>query len=573
MKRHGLVLLVVALVAAGAAACFKDPTSGLRGGGAVLSLSDKAVYLRTGDSVAVVAELKDNQGNVLPATGATWTAADPTIAVVRTDTVVVPGNYFTRGFIRGVTNTGNWTNVIVAAGNVADTLRVTVIPATFAASLVGYAGAAKADTAKNVAYSAPDTLVLSTGSSLLTFDTSAVSAYSGAATGYIIAKTPTSIRVVFNTAAVGKVVVKKILFNTGNASVGTIKIDSLVTDSLAVARVRFTGAISQLGDTMTVNASPNQSFSAASGVSFGAKAGIILSQTATTMSVLSPVAYTGQVTVTGLTMGIAAIPAMTTNAVAPYSINAATFPQANVAMSPNNARLGDTVIVTAPTGLTFVTSGAGKSNVILGNTAIATSDTGWILSATTSTLKVFAMRGGTGNLSVTNLKLGSGAVIPSLTTPNPVPIDSVATDMVVDTTQGTAQLVVVPANGTLVLYGTALPGALHKGFSQNYITFVTATPLRNTGTLYWFGSGNPYGSGTNTVAYTEDLDQAVCNASTKCDQSGADLANQSVPNTWGAAQPESWDSQTALPAGRYWINVIGFNVKYSLVYKMVMILQ
>ena len=82
MKRQSQVLLAVALVAAGAAGCFKDPVDSLRGGPAVMSVSQSAVYLKTGDSTTVVAYLKDNAGNVLAATGVTWTTGDPAIAVV-----------------------------------------------------------------------------------------------------------------------------------------------------------------------------------------------------------------------------------------------------------------------------------------------------------------------------------------------------------------------------------------------------------------------------------------------------------------------------------------------------------
>jgi hypothetical protein len=588
MKRQSLVLLAVAFVAAGAAGCFSDPVSSLRNGPATLSLDHQAVYLKTGDSVAVVAEVKDDQGNVFPASDAAWTVDDQSIAVVREDTAAVPAEYFTRGFIRGVTPTGGWTTVTVTARGLTSTIRVVVLPANVTASLVSLTGTATTDTAiipaspgppptppDTIVYSAPDTLVLS-GTSFLNFDTSAVAVYTtgpaGTSEGFVFAKSPTQISVVFSAAAAGKVVVKNLLAVTGNANVGTIAVDSLIADSMSLSRVRFAGTISQLGDTMTINAGGGESFTSATTVSFGTAGAILLSQTASQLNVLSPVAYTGQVNVNKVTFGTAVVNTIATNAATPYSMNAAVFPQGNVTMSPNNARLGDTVIVTAPSGLSFVTSGSAsaRSNVILGNTASPTSDTAWMLSRTASTLKVFAKRGGGGNLTVTNLMLASGSVIPKLTTPAGVTIDSVASDFPISTTQATATMLTIPANDTAVIYSSIPPAG------TVYWRFTTTAAHDVDGNLSWFGSGCPYGAygycadtPANSTAQTEDLDLLVCNVADACDDYGNDLGANAAATI---SQPEVM-SITALPAGQYAVGILGFNVDYAIVYRLTIILK
>ena len=136
MKRQSLVLLAVAFVAAGAAGCFKDPVSGLRNGPAVLDVNQSRVVLKSGDSTAVIAYLKDLAGNTLAATGVTWTSGNASIAVVNVPvdangnpTPPIPANAYTRANIRGVDSvSGGETTVIVSSRGVADTIRVVVTP-------------------------------------------------------------------------------------------------------------------------------------------------------------------------------------------------------------------------------------------------------------------------------------------------------------------------------------------------------------------------------------------------------------------------------------------------------------
>jgi hypothetical protein len=129
MKRQGMVLLAVAIVAAGAAGCFSDPTKSLRSGPALIQMDRSYSYLKTGDSVTVTGQVVDNQGNVFPATGATWTSSNANAASVRQDTTVIPGDYFSRAFVKGATLTVKDSAVItLTARGLTQTLKVVVHP-------------------------------------------------------------------------------------------------------------------------------------------------------------------------------------------------------------------------------------------------------------------------------------------------------------------------------------------------------------------------------------------------------------------------------------------------------------
>lgn len=597
MKRQSLVLLAVAIVAAGAAGCFKDPVGNLRGGPAVLNVDHSNVVLRTGDSTAVTATLLDNAGNQLAVTGVTWTSVDPTVAVVRNDlTQAIPGNAYSKGFIRGVNVDGGWTDVIVSSRDKADTIRVVVMPATLVAAHVATAGPALTDTvivpadavantpAKYIAYTAKDTLILS-GTSTLTFDTSkvtvSVSTTNGASKGFIVAKSPSQIKVMFEVGTAGKVMVQHLLLKPGPASIGTIAVDTLITDSVAVGPVRIgpaafgiTAAVAS--NVLTVTAGPGMTFDSTTSLNLGPNAGVVIARTATTISAFSPVAYNGSVTLlnphlTGTGPGAQTVTfdSLTSNVGPLGAMTPANLPNANVAFSPNNGKLGDTLVITAPAGFEFTTSGA-VSQAIEGNTAIATSDTAWNLSVTAGSIKAFPRRGGSGSVTVTNVLLSVPGAVPfSLTTPGTFAIDSVNSDIPVSQVQAASLPLVIPANDTAIVYGTALPGALNGGFAQSYHTFTTTATHNIFVQAAWFGSGNPYSSAPNNTANTEDLDLLLCNVSTACDESAADLGNFAGATT---VQPQQF-TVNSLPAAQYWVNVAGFNVHYTIIYQLTVILQ
>jgi len=594
MKRQSSVLLAVAFLAAGAAGCFKDPVSDLASGPSALTVDHTVVFVHAGDSTSVAATLKDKGGNFLDVGTPSWNAVDPSIVSVRLDTsLVIPGNSASHAVIKGVDSiSGGWTYVVVTARGISDTIRVVDIPKKLTSQHVATAGATLTDTvivpasilppapAQFNQYTAKDTLVLS-GSSTLTFDTSRVTVQvattNGASKGFVVAKTPSQIKVVFQVGTAGKVMVQHLLLTPGNPDVGSVVVDTLIGDSVSVAPWRigpaaFGASAAVASNILTVTAGPNMSFTSATTASLGGAAAIIIGQTATSLSMFSPVNYNGPVTVKKVTMaggpGVPSIvfDSLSSNTGALGAMTPAVFPNANITMSPNNARLGDTIILAAPAGLAFTAN----SRAILGNQGIATSDTAWVVSFSAGTLKVLAKRGGSSSVQVTNLQLASGGLPFTLTSPSAVAIDSVNSDIAVSQTQGGALALTIPASDTLITYGTALPGAANGGFAQSYYTFTTSATHGISVAAAWFGSGNPYGgTGTNTTAYTEDLDLLLCNAATACDESAADLFNYGGATT---AQPQS-GSAAAQPAAQYWVNTAGFNVHYTIIYKLTIILN
>ncbi len=598
MKRQSQVLLAVAFVAAGAAGCFKDPVSNLRNGPAGFTVDHSAVVVRTGDSTAVTAYLLDNAGNQLAVTGATWTSMNNNVAVVRMDTTqAIPGAAYTKGFIRGIDSvSGGWTNVIVSARGIADTIRVAVIPSYLTSGHIAYGGgAAITDTviipanalagtpAQYIQYSAPDTLVLN-GDNILTFDTSkvavSVATTNGTSKGFIVSKSPAQIKVMFMTGTVGPVMVNGMLMTPGNAKIGTIAIDTIVStgDTVKVAPVRIGPALwgasgASANNIITVTAGPGMSFDTSTRASFAAFPATVVAQTATSVSFISTdtLPATAQYTVFNIgwagdaSVGTVLVDSLSSN-VGPLSLNPGVLPAANVVMSPNNSKLGDTLIITAPAGMNFtVANDSTVSRALVGNLKVATSDTAWNVSITATTLKIFPKRGGKSALTVTNMVLPVAGAVPfSLSTPVEYTIDSINSDIPTATSIATAHPFTVPANDTAVLYGVLPPPG---GFVGDFWTFTTTAPHVIFGSTSWFGSGNPYSTGVNTYANTEDIDFLLCDASTFCDESGAALASSTATR-----MPEYFTS-ASLPAGQYWLGVLDFNVDYSILYQTTIVLK
>jgi hypothetical protein len=597
MKRQSSVLLAVAFVTAGAAGCFKDPVSDLLSGPSALSVNHSIVFVHAGDSTSVAATLKDKGGNFLDVGTPSWSVVDPSVASVRLDTsLVIPGNSASHAVIKGVDSVGGgWTYVIVTARGVTDTVRVVDIPKKLVSQHVTTAGPSLTDTvivpasilppapAKFNQYTAKDTLVLS-GTSTLTFDTSKVTVQvattNGASKGFIVAKTPTQLKVVFQVGTAGKVMVQHLLMTPGNPAVGTVVVDTLIGDSVAVAPWRigpaaFGASAAVASNILTVTAGPNMSFTAATTANLGANAGIIIGQTAGSLSMFSPVNYNGSVTVFKVTMaggpGVPSIvfDSLTSTVGALGALSPAVFPNANITMSPNNARLGDTIILAAPAGLAFTAS----SRALVGNQGISTSDTAWVISQTAATMKVFAKRGGSSNVKVTNLQLASGGLPFTLTSPSAVAIDTVATDFPAATTKATARVAVIPASNVDTVYGSvncSLSGCQQppNGVTTNDMwTFTTAATQIISVSLRWYGTGNPY-SGSD-VAHTADLDIIACTAAMTC---GIGEADDILTGGAASNQPENGVS-AAQPAGQYYLNVIPFTGPQTVVYRLIITLQ
>ncbi len=409
-----------------------------------------------------------------------------------------------------------------------------------------------------------DTLTL-TGNAALTVDGSTTIAY-GTTTATVLSRGTNTMSVLNGGPSYTGVVTVK-LPKVGNARIASLKTGGSYTANEA----SFLGTVTQVGDTMTITAPSYMTFDAQTSAAFGsaANAAIILSANATTMNVLSPVNYTGPVTVTNALLGTVRVPAMIT--AASFTINGASFPNANV--SVGGGLLGDTITVTAPTGYTFSTAAGKLATVLAGNLAINTSDTTWMLSRSATTLKAFAKRGGGGPVRITNVIIPGGLTVPYLTTPANFPIDSVNADVDLPdvTSQAAAKTITIGASNTASVFG-ALPGAANVGGeSADFWTFTTTAAHKISGQTAWFGSGNPYTTtAPNTTAYTEDIDMLICNSTTKCDESAADLLSFAAATT---NQPEKGTTSSALPADTYWVGVLGFNVDFTIVYQLTITLQ
>jgi len=123
MKHLSSIVLAAAVLAAGAVACFKDPTSSLRNGASRILLTRSSVFLDVGDSLSVQAEVKDEQGNTFGAADAVWTTSNAAIAVVNPDTTkVIPYNAFSRAFIRATGTGVAW--VFIASQGLRDSVQV-----------------------------------------------------------------------------------------------------------------------------------------------------------------------------------------------------------------------------------------------------------------------------------------------------------------------------------------------------------------------------------------------------------------------------------------------------------------
>ncbi len=400
-----------------------------------------------------------------------------------------------------------------------------------------------------------DTLTV-TGNAALTVDGQATVSF-GAAAPTVLNRGSNSVSVINGAASyTGPVTVK-------NAKVGLSRVASLAAAGpYTVNQAKFLGTLTVLGDTMTITAPAGMTFDAQTRALFGASGSINLGFTASTLKVLSPVTYgPGAVQVVNALLGTVRIPATLTPA-ATYSINGSAFPSANV--SVGGGLLGDTITVTAPAGFKFDTATAHPSMVLAGNTAISTSDTAWILSRTPTQITAMAKRGGIAPIKVTNLIAGS-VELPYLPTATPFTIDSINTVLPSTGFNGAlgddvAHAVTIPPSGDFVAYSTLNP---QGSFDADYWTWTTTLPSAVSAEIDWFGSGNPYSSGLNSSAYTDDLDVILCSKGMACDESG-DLFGFAGATT---TQPQAGAFGGA-PAGQYWLGVFAFTASYAEVYKL-----
>ena len=378
MRTLPRAILASAFAACAGGACRTLGDLSLTGPSRYLVTDVQVVELAPGASQVVSATMRGASGRLVPVADARWRVADSGLAAVVADTSAIPGAIEARARIVGRSVTGGATLVVVEAGGASDTVHVAVVPTRLDASLVSYAGTPRPDTIVRPAlagpppepgdttvFAAPDTLVLS-GRGALSFDTSSSYGYyspifartpAGRADGYVVSRSPTQLKIVFTVPVAGRVAVRNLLLTTGDSVFGTLRIDSLLLDSVAVSRQRFSGTVAVVGDTMTVTAGPGTSFYTSQYYPYGSQAVLdtvalpAMSVSASQVRALSPVTYRGPVTVRDVERfrpdgSHFTLDSLKTNG--SYAIAAATFP----GTFATGGRLLDTVTVYAGGGAT-----------------------------------------------------------------------------------------------------------------------------------------------------------------------------------------------------------------------------
>ena len=355
MKRHGVRLITAALATAVAAACFSDPTSSLRNGPASVVLSRSAAIVPIGDSTLVEARVVDQQGNVLPATGAAWTTDNAAVAEVAVAASQVPADGGSRAYIKGIATLGGITDVRVTVRGLTASVRVTALPTRyFGTGTFAVTGTATADTTPlGAAFTAGDTITI-TAPAGMTFDAAASVITLGGTGTYTLSRSATAVKALVIKGYSGQATVTNVTW-LGNATTGDYSIESLnTTDEVTVARGRFRGgaAVSTgaLGTNtlLTLTAQTGTTFTDTTGVEFGTTTGLVLSRTATTVTAISPVTTTDNVKVTNVNIGTVLVDSLFT----PGQLTVAVSDFKGT-IAPATTTVGVEIVATAPAGLSF----------------------------------------------------------------------------------------------------------------------------------------------------------------------------------------------------------------------------
>jgi len=547
MKHLSSILLAAAFVAAGATACFDDPVSDLRNGPALIQLTRAAITLRTGDSLDVSAEIKDEAGNVLDAGSADWASADVNIATVREDTVVIPGNAFNRAFIVARATGGGVTRVSVTSGALTNSFRVLVLPAILAPSaLPAVSGTVGRDTiavtlpggtvVRDI-FDAGDTVAFTVASgSNVYFNTNSQVSFGPRRAWIVERRDSTRLKAVASEPFRGRPWVTSLRYNGPIArpdSVGTVQLDSLRADSIVVAHPRFNGtlAFAPANDTVWVRPPAGARFATNSGIRFGGSAAIVLTRSDSVLKGISPVDYTGLVTVTNLLVGSGTIDSVKTNA--SYTMAKATFGGSVTA----GGQLLDTVKVYGTSLFRLTTTPAASvSNVIIGGA------TAWVLRRTADSMYVISRMPNTGTITVTNVTV-SGNIIPQLNTTQSVTINETPTGEANEPANDAPGAVTIDFSAATSTNPYVIYGAIaDAGDVDDLFAFTLAAARTVTIQLQFAGTGG--GGATNP-----DIDLLVCNAACSAWTSTAGAT---------ANQPEAI-TLTNLAAGTYNIYVNGWD--------------
>lgn len=217
MKHLSSLVLAVALIAAGATACFKDPTSSLRNGPNRIELSRSSLFINVGDSISIQATVKDAAGNTFDAADAVWTSSVPAIIEVNRAAVTVPFDAFSRVFVRAVAPGLSW--VFITTQGLTDSVQVYGLPLTFN----GAVGPATS--------SVGDTLTIS-GTSVLGFSTAAGSESEVTVGGqpvWLLSRTASQIKVIAPPAASGSHVTITNVVMLGTVAIAELDATTTVT--------------------------------------------------------------------------------------------------------------------------------------------------------------------------------------------------------------------------------------------------------------------------------------------------------------------------------------------------------
>ena len=551
MKNQRKVWLAAGLLALVAAACYSDPTADLQSGAVALKTTKTTLSVVAGDSVSMLANVVDAQGNSLPVGSISWVSSDANVAVVNPDVVApIPGDIFARAFIRGVSNQAGVATVTVTAQGVTSTIRVTVLPKTFP-GVVTVSGTPGADTIilnrpapqtpLVTVYSAGDTLVLNSTASI-TFSATTSTVSFGAFPGYIVARSATQIKAVARQAYAGPVTLTNLTY-AGDAATGPIAIASLKTDSIPIQHGRFKGtaavAVSAFGPNtqLTITAPAGMTFSTTnSNVLVSGTPAIVLSRTAGVLTAIIAANITGSVMVTKATVGLATTDSLRMGSLT--TVSASFFP--GTVTNPGGG-LADTIFVSGAGNATFTTSPAASASVVtVGGVATL------VISRTATLIKVITVFGASGAVVVTN-PIVAGVTIPSLQTQAATTVDGTVTHELNEPAND------APGGAVFTMGLTAAPSILiGTGNVNNDIddhwTFTLAAAATVTLRLDFGGTANSI-----------DFDMWVRNA-----------ANTAYVGGFGAATGANPENLVlaALPAGTYHIVVDAYAMAQTSSYKL-----
>lgn len=537
MNRHSVRLLAAAFAVVGLAGCFSDPASSLRNGPVTLSLSRTSTAITDGDSLLVEAVVRDEAGNPLPATGATWTTDDATVATANLAATQAPSDGTSRAYIAAKNPNGGVTYVRINVRGLTDSIRVTSLPGYLPAGLASVTGTAYADTLLGTAYTAGDTVVINSGSTLL-FDSAGTAVRFGTNNAYIISRSQTQFKVLSRGPYHGPVTVTNITF-LGTATTGEIHFDSLITrDTVEVSHARYRGGITVTagafgnGTLLTLTATGNSKFNANATIALGASNAIILTRTdSTVITAISPANYTGNPKIVGARVNGVTIDSLYTPA--PITIGAAFFP-GTVA---GTGVLSDIITVGAGSAA-FTTTGANVSNILVNGVAA------FVVSRSASTMVVVAKVGGTAAVTATNVVVGT-TTIPQLSTSGTFAVATTGAGEAFEPANnnpGGAVVTIGTTAAPLIIYGS-VDGHNGVGTDADDLWTYTTAATANVSLRAEFA-----GSGAGTAG-NPDIDLLHCNATCSAFVGGFGGAT--------ASQPEQM-TITNMAAGTYNIYINGW---------------